>query len=286
MPAADKVTKDPVMVNDQKYFPVPSQYLPELGDLAEMAKFWPKLSKPGPSDWLSVFPEKPQTVADLLASAPRRAKDKTLGIAIQPVLPLDDKTQGSIKDLGRFLEITFQCSVKLNPAIQAPKDIYFRGGKQINAPLLLDRLVSSRPADVWGLAGITSFDLGQEGMNFVFGMSSMSTGVSVTSNARKSAPDRALALRRLMCTVAHELGHALGISHCIAFSCMMNGSNHLMESDSRPTMLCPHCQVKLRALRGADALVIFQELAPFYIAQGMTQDRDLASQALTFLDKK
>jgi archaemetzincin len=36
-----------------------------------------------------------------------------------------------------------------------------------------------------------------------------------------------------------------GIQHCVFFNCLMNGSNHLDESDRRPLHLCP---VDLRKL--------------------------------------
>jgi len=280
---SDPKPKEPDLPKDDKFLPVPDQYIQELGELKPLMNIWPRLPKPGPHDWLSIFPEKGQTVANLLSYASRRAKNRSYGIVILPISPLDEKTKGSLQRLGRFLEITYQCDVKMKPIIDAPKEVFFRGGKQINAPLLLDRLVASKPDDVWGMAGITSFDLGEEGMNFVFGMSSPTTGVSVTSNARKGSTDPSIALRRLMSTLAHELGHALGMSHCIAFSCMMNGSNHIAESDERPTMFCPHCQKKLSALRGTEPVKILQELMRFYAESGLHQDRELATQAYSAL---
>jgi archaemetzincin len=33
--------------------------------------------------------------------------------------------------------------------------------------------------------------------------------------------------------------------HCIAFRCLMNGSNHQEERDARPLYLCPVCLRKL-----------------------------------------
>jgi archaemetzincin len=36
-----------------------------------------------------------------------------------------------------------------------------------------------------------------------------------------------------------------GIQHCVFFNCLMNGSNHLDESDQRPLHLCPVCLRKL-----------------------------------------
>lgn len=43
----------------------------------------------------------------------------------------------------------------------------------------------------------------------------------------------------------HEIGHMFGLKHCIFYSCLMNGSNHLEESKSKPMQLCPVCIRKL-----------------------------------------
>lgn len=37
----------------------------------------------------------------------------------------------------------------------------------------------------------------------------------------------------------------LGIPHCVAYECCMNGSNHLAEKDARPLEFCPECTAKL-----------------------------------------
>ena len=43
----------------------------------------------------------------------------------------------------------------------------------------------------------------------------------------------------------HEIGHMFGLKHCIYFSCIMNGSNHLDENKGKPMELCPVCVRKL-----------------------------------------
>jgi len=86
--------------------------------------------------------------------------------------------------------------------------------------------------------------------NFVFGQASLRERVGVYSFARYDsafygeARDRdyeTLLLRRSCKVLAHETGHMFGLAHCIYFNCLMNGSNHLAESDRRPLHLCPVC---------------------------------------------
>ncbi len=110
------------------------------------------------------------------------------------------------------------------------------------------------PSRAYCLLGITLRDLYPDPKwNFVFGEASFSDRVGVYSFARydprfsgEDVLDRArLMLRRSCKVLAHETGHMFGISHCIYFRCVMNGSNNLPEEDSQPMRLCP---VDLRKL--------------------------------------
>lgn len=68
------------------------------------------------------------------------------------------------------------------------------------------------------------------------------------------APPSDLILRRMVCTTCHEVCHMFGLQHCIYRHCLMNGTNHQVESDARPTFLCPICLRKLYlALNGSIA---------------------------------
>lgn len=46
--------------------------------------------------------------------------------------------------------------------------------------------------------------------------------------------------------MVHETGHMFGLKHCIYYSCIMNGSNHLNENKDKPMELCPVCVRKLQ----------------------------------------
>ena len=34
--------------------------------------------------------------------------------------------------------------------------------------------------------------------------------------------------------MCHEFGHMFGIKHCVFYNCLLNGSNHIIETDNRP----------------------------------------------------
>ena len=68
-------------------------------------------------------------------------------------------------------------------------------------------------------------------------------------------------------TMCHEIGHMFGLRHCIHFHCLMNGSNHLEESDSRPSFLCPVCLRKLHSSCQFEIKARYQQMLEFWSAQ-------------------
>lgn len=63
--------------------------------------------------------------------------------------------------------------------------------------------------------------------------------------------------------MAHEICHLFCLQHCIYFSCAMNGSNHLEESNNRPMFTCPICLHKLKSCLGFDVKARYQALLEF-----------------------
>jgi archaemetzincin len=60
----------------------------------------------------------------------------------------------------------------------------------------------------------------------------------------------------------------LGIEHCIWYRCLMNGSNHLAESDARPLHLCPVDLRKLQWSVGFDVAERYRVLCDVYRRAG------------------
>lgn len=143
---------------------------------------------------------------------------------------------------------------------------------------LLRFLENRKPKDAFCIVGITMIDLyPKDSWNFVFGQASLSSGMGVFSFSRyddnfysrsyagrlkKQAklkkgdysvfdgyytpPISSTLLLRSCKTMTHEIGHMFGIRHCQWLNCVMQGSNHLEESDRRPLDPCPVCLRKLQ----------------------------------------
>jgi archaemetzincin len=129
------------------------------------------------------------------------------------------------------------------------------------------------PKDGFALLGVTMTDLYPDpSWNFVFGQASPQGHVGVYSFARYdprfygealSAGSRKLMLRRSCKVLAHETSHMFGIDHCVWYRCLMNGSNHLAESDARPLHLCPVDLRKLQWSIGFDVVERYRRLRDF-----------------------
>ena len=87
----------------------------------------------------------------------------------------------------------------------------------------------------------------QNGFQFLFGQAQLDKGVGIFSFARYAddSPSPARFLKRCGMVLVHEAFHLFGVKHCVFALCIMNGSNHLDESERRPFAMCP---VDLRKL--------------------------------------
>jgi archaemetzincin len=93
-----------------------------------------------------------------------------------------------------------------------------------------------------------------------------------------------LLLRRSAKVLVHETAHMFSLAHCIYFKCMMNGSNHLQESDSRPLALCPVCLHKLQHSIGFDVAARYRRLLEFYRKVGFEYEEDWVAGRLTKIE--
>jgi archaemetzincin len=180
-----------------------------------------------------------------------------------------------VAKLCDFAAAFFAMEVKTLPEVRISASFTTRrnpstGNLQILTADVLNLLKLRLPSDAFCILAITMEDLYPDASwNFVFGQASPRERVGVYSFARydpafygePQTPDYgALVLRRSHKVLAHETAHIFGLAHCIYFSCLMNGSNHLAESDRRPLHLCPVCLRKLEWSIGFDVVERYASL--------------------------
>jgi archaemetzincin len=146
--------------------------------------------------------------------------------------------------------------------------------------ILEDVLVPNCPEGMIAVIGLVTCDLWPGNLNWVFGQASMKDRVGVWSlhrngDPRASAEAYRLCLRRTLKTAVHETGHMLGIPHCAAYECCMNGSRSRDESDRQPLEFCPECQPKIWWTCGADPIERSRGLARFAVEQRLQSEASL-----------
>ena len=120
----------------------------------------------------------------------------------------------------------------------------------------------------------------------------------VTRKLEELLDDKTEKLFFLRCikVLVHEIGHLFGLKHCVYFECIMNGSNHLQESDSKPVYLCPICLHKLYFCRlryfvddkenKLDLVKRYEKLAKVYYKYGLFDESKWFESRVEFFDKK
>jgi archaemetzincin len=252
------------------------------------------LPPPRPGDWLAEHPEPGQTFAEYLDARPVRKSDKLRTIYLCLVGEFTE-AQRRILDLTQdYLAVFFDCPVKVNR--QLPLDSIPARARRIHPSwgdpqvltgyILHEVLEPERPADALAYLALTASDLWPgRGWNFVFGEASLRQRIGVWSIYRNGDPatDFLLCLRRTLTTASHETGHILGMAHCTAYSCLMNGSNHQEEKDRRPMHLCPVCLRKLCWNLQVEPLPYLMNLMAFYEQNGLDPESRLYERAIAAL---
>jgi len=257
------------------------------------------IPRPRPIDWLAVHKEPGQTFDQFKASRPNQPTASRRTIYLQPLGEFAADRSPSIEKLREFAEAFFAMEVKALPTISLDASKFsarrnpYSGNLQILTGDVLDFLKTRVPADAFCLLAITMEDLYPEpSWNFVFGQASLRERVGVYSFARyqsafygqaPASGSETLVLKRSCKVLAHETGHMFGLAHCTFFNCLMNGSNHLGESDRRPLHFCPVCLRKLQWSVGFDVLQRYHALERVSRADGFADEADWFSRRVNRL---
>jgi archaemetzincin len=242
---------------------------------------------PGRGDWLSIKREPRQSFERYTHTTTNRPDAIRHTIYLQPLDDYPSDAEVSVEELRRFAAAFFQLRVEIQPALPVASEAItvrrnrFTGVSQLLTRDVLRILAARVPQDACAVLGVTLHDLyPHPSWSFVFGEALLDDRVGVFSFMRyhprfydRSESDaRELLLRRCAKVLAHETGHMFGLRHCTYFSCLMNGSNHLRESDRRPLHLCPVDLRKLHWAIGFDLVERYRQLRSFWRDAGLLDE--------------
>jgi len=257
------------------------------------------IRQPKDGDWLAEHKETGQTFAEFVYANPIKPNGGRNTIYLQPLGRFSESQGPSLNMLKAYAEAFFALEVNILPTIAIGKSTLshrrnpYTGNRQILTGDILILLKRNRPPDAFCTLAITMEDLyPHPSWNFVFGQASLRDGVGVFSFARydpkfygedRTKDCQKLLLQRSCKVLVHETGHMFSLAHCIYFKCVMNGSNHLQESDDRPQLLCPVCLRKLQHSTGFDVAKRYRNLIHFYQDAGFDREADWVSNRLKWI---
>ncbi|UCE47756.1 MAG: hypothetical protein JSW47_19425, partial [Phycisphaerales bacterium] len=235
-------------------------------------------------DWLAEHSERGQSFDEFIISKAHRPNKIRRKIYLQPLGQFPDGQLPLVGRLKQYAQAYFTMEVQVLPQFSpSAKNVtkrinQYTRRQQVLTGDVLAILRKSLPSDAFCVLALTMEDLYPEpSWNYVFGQASLRGRVGVYSFARydpgfygeKRGKDYDKILLRRSCRVlSHETAHMFGLQHCIYFKCVLNGSNHLKESDSRPLHLCPVCLRKLQHGIGFDVVNRYRHLLHFYREAG------------------
>jgi archaemetzincin len=253
--------------------------------IARLRPLHVKKRPPHPGEWMAEHPEPGQTFARYRREDPvmpdlEAGPGKRHILYVQPLGPLGATQRHVVEVAAEYLERSFGLEVRMQGELgldlvppEARRIHPDTGGAQILTSWVLDRLLEPRlPADAAASISFTASDLWPgEGWNFVFGQASLRDRVGVWSMNRLGNPDGAYrdALVRTLKIAVHETSHMFSLEHCTAYECVMNGANHLDETDRSPLWSCPECTAKIAWATGGDPTSTFDRLAELCEREGL-----------------
>ncbi|HEY3447493.1 MAG TPA: archaemetzincin [Myxococcales bacterium] len=230
----------------------------------------PRLGKPEPGEWLASFPEYGET--------PKEYRERLKPLAPERRLlylaPFGKLPAGTLEKLGPVLAAGLGLPWKETKLDDFKPNAWDARRRQLDASAMLAALAPRLPEDAAALLLVVEDDLWAEPLNFVFGVANPETRVGVFSLARLDTP------RRLAHLVQHEVGHVLGLDHCIYYRCLMQGVNSLAEVDANGIHLCPVCLDKLAHRVGVDPRRRAASYAKALERAGLAADAKTAADAL------
>jgi archaemetzincin len=168
------------------------------------------------------------------------------------LLPVGEIDGRLLNSLGQSLSREFSARAEISETRLDPNFSYNAQRQQFYSTEILARMQPMRQPSDWRFVGVASVDLFIPILTFVFGEAQLNNPCALVSTHRLHQEfyglpaDEALLTERLIKEGVHEVGHTLGLVHCIDYSCAMASSHGVEWIDLKGASLCRNCRSRVR----------------------------------------
>lgn len=157
-----------------------------------------------------------------------------------------------LSGLSSSIQSEFRTTVSLWENHTDLIEYYNPARRQYDGNQLLKKVSSLSKVENVKTIGLFDVDLYIPILTYIFGQAMLNGTAGIASMYRLSnqrygmKPDQQLLFERFKKEVIHELGHTLGLIHCINPACVMRSSTYVEDIDQKGASLCQHCKEELK----------------------------------------
>lgn len=162
-------------------------------------------------------------------------------VHIQPLGKVDDR---HIKIVQQAISSVYGFECKLLPSVEHDRSLYTKSKTRYEANHILKRFVSFGYTLVITEKDIAHYKNSLHPEYGILGLGSLTSKTCVVSTYRLGPAN--LLPKRLAKVTVHEIGHTLGLQHCITNNCIMQDAKGTLKIiDKASIQLCSRCKGKI-----------------------------------------